>query len=98
MGVRCVLVMPDGRIGGWYSVGNEEYGACYDWAISSGLEYDTVIPISEADGSQSSGSGSPPLPSAEDAATAWGIGFVLVVGCYVIARSVGAVVNFIDSN
>lgn len=48
------------------------------------------------DASQGGGSSSETLPSPEDAAAAWGIGFVMVVGCYVIARSVGAVVNFIN--
>jgi hypothetical protein len=48
--------------------------------------------------SVTSGGGDPStsFPSPEDAAAAWGIGFVMVVGCYVIARSVGAVVNFIN--
>lgn len=35
------------------------------------------------------------LPPPADIAAAWGAGFTIVVGCYAIARTVGAVVNFI---
>lgn len=35
------------------------------------------------------------MPSAADAGTAFGIAFTSVVGCYVIARAAGAVLNFI---
>lgn len=36
------------------------------------------------------------LPSAADAAAAWGLGFTFVVGSYVIGWAVGSVVNFIN--
>jgi len=67
-----------------------------DGVYSYCLEVATGMDLDAAVEAVSSGSGSVPFPSAEDAAAAWGIGFVLVVGCYVIARSVGAVVNFIN--
>ena len=35
------------------------------------------------------------LPPTEQLSAAWGASFVLVVGCYVIARQIGAVVNFL---
>lgn len=35
------------------------------------------------------------LPPPDQIAAAWGVGFTTVVGCYVIARMVGAVVNFL---
>jgi hypothetical protein len=35
------------------------------------------------------------LPPTEEIAAAWGAGFVLVVGCYAIARVIGAVLSML---
>ena len=105
--MKCLLFTSDGRLAFQADVASRF--ECFDvadsidhsqWATMYTLEEpeDVAAAITTAIAAIPSGgeSGSPPFPSAEDCAAAWGIGFVMVVGCYVIARSVGAVVNFID--
>lgn len=55
-----------------------------------------LVEIKAAMGAASAPGGSPDaLPPAEDIAAAWGVGFVLVVGCFVLGRMAGAVLSML---
>lgn len=57
----------------------------------SPAEFDQFTALTE------SGSGSS-LPPTDQLSAAWGAGFSLVVGCYLIGWAVGAVVNFLKGS
>lgn len=75
----------------------------YPWGWSPGqpCPSDGVVLMDQTEvaalmaASASAPSSSSTLPPAEDLAAAWGASFTLVVGCYAIARAIGAVVNFL---
>jgi hypothetical protein len=99
-----MLVNSSGAVAGLSDVSAP--GECYVWAYSSGIEHDHSLVIATPDdvhaaieAAGAGGAADPfPFPPAEDIGAAWGAGFVMVVGCYAIARAVGAVLNFIDRN
>jgi hypothetical protein len=91
--MNCLGLSADGRIVAASHQVSEQ--ACADWLVANQPPepVQSMLIVSTPD---DAGTGSTQLPSAQDSAAAWGVGFVMVVGCYVIARSVGAVVNFIN--
>lgn len=72
-------------------------------ALTADGRVDSVTPVTSADQCPTSSllvaepgdPGSTSLPPTDQLATAWGVSFGLVVGCYAIARQVGTVVSML---
>lgn len=56
---------------------------CLGFAVLTTSEYAAVVGLASE------------LPTAPQMGTAWSIGFFLVCGCYVLGRSVGAVLDML---
>lgn len=69
------------------------YGCGYAWLLTDA----ELVQFRQLVAAPPGGAASSPfeLPPTADMATAWGISFGLVVGCYAIARQVGAVLSIL---
>lgn len=79
------------------SVGGVDYEVLAPAAAAPGGECPALVAFTAAEAAQLQASAPSPdvLPPPAQLSAAWSASFVLVVGCYVIARQIGAVVNFI---
>lgn len=89
--MNCLLITTDGRIASSLDVASADDCTAAASAPDAPASSYSLLLSTPSDGV----GGVDSLPPPDQLATAWGVGFVMVVGCYVIARSVGVVVNFL---
>jgi len=71
-------------------------GECAElYLLSQGDASSLYAAVAAAQSASAPGGSFESLPPTADLATAWGISFGLVVGCYAIARQVGAVLSLL---